>query len=206
MLNNDQIDLLLKLEQQGVLQHVFISYNTNATIMPSDKIVDLWSRARLVKLFFSIDATGSAFEYIRWPAKWQQATDNICAMKNNLPNNVMFGCNITVGNYNLLEMADLYDWFDQNISCNREGDTSDFCWQSSTGFDLRDLPLEAKVRAVEQLQKISEFDGLVNYVKSTFQHDEDLSWINKLQALDAKRNTDWKSALTVSKFIKEKTC
>lgn len=206
MLNDDQTDLLLRLEQQGVLQNVMISYNTNATVMPSDRIIDLWSRARLVKLFFSIDATGAAFEYIRWPGKWKQVTDNIDTMIKTLPNNVMFGFNTTIGNYNVLEMTDLYQWFDQNISHNREGDASDFCWQFTRGFDLRDLPLSARHKAVEQLEKITAFSGVVSYIKSTLQHREDLSWVRKLQKLDARRNTDWKTSLTVSKFIEETTC
>jgi hypothetical protein len=206
MLNNDQTDLLLRLEQQGVLQNALISYNTNATVMPSDQIIDLWSRAGLVKIFFSIDAIGAAFEYIRWPGKWKQVTDNIHAMKTNLPNNVMFGFNTTIGNYNLLEIADLYQWFEQNLSHNREGDASDFCWQFSRGFDMRELPVDAKHAAMEQLQKIPALNGVVSYVRSTLQHREDLTWTNKLQTLDAKRNTDWKSALSVSKFIKETTC
>lgn len=206
MLNDDQTDLLLRLEQQGVLQNVMISYNTNATVMPSDQIIDLWSRARLVKLFFSIDATGVAFEYIRWPGKWKQVTNNIDTMKTTLPTNVMFGFNTTIGNYNVLEMTDLYQWFDQHIGHNREGDASDFCWQFSRGFDLRDLPVAARHQAMEQLEKITAFSGVVSYIKSTLQHQENLSWVRKLQKLDARRNTDWKKSLTVSKYIEETTC
>jgi uncharacterized radical SAM superfamily Fe-S cluster-containing enzyme len=52
MLNNDQAELLTKLEEQNILQDVIISYNTNGTVMPSKKIINLWSKARLVKLFF----------------------------------------------------------------------------------------------------------------------------------------------------------
>jgi molybdenum cofactor biosynthesis enzyme MoaA len=37
LLNDDQLGLLLKLEKQDVLKNVFISYNTNGTVMPSKK-------------------------------------------------------------------------------------------------------------------------------------------------------------------------
>ena len=206
MLNNDQTNLLIKLEQQGVLENLFISYNTNGTVMPSKKIMELWSQARLVKLFFSIDATGDAFEYIRWPGNWQQTSRNILEMKNNLPDNVMFGFNVTVGSYNLMELPDLYDWFDQNLATNRAGDQSDFCWQLANNFDPQELPRQAKVDAISQLAPLDKFSGIIKYLESTLNQNEDLSWIKKLAELDKQRNTDWRTTLKVSQYLKDKNC
>lgn len=203
--NGDQHDLLAKIEQQGILNNVFISYNTNGTLLPDQKIVDLWSRTRLVKLFFSIDATGPAYEYIRWPGKWHQVTKNILDMKSNLPSNVMFGFNVTVGAYNVLELPTLYEWFAKNISTNREGDASDFCWQFAIGFDPKQLPTEVKKLAIEMLEPITIFKGIVSYLQSNINYVADLSWTDRLQELDAKRKTDWKNALLIAKFIKEET-
>jgi organic radical activating enzyme len=93
MLNKDQVSLLDRLD----LSNVFISYNTNGTVYPDQKIIDLWKQAKLVKLFFSIDATEQAFEYIRYPAKWAEVADNMIRMRDELPSNVMFGINATVG-------------------------------------------------------------------------------------------------------------
>lgn len=115
-LNNHQTSLLERLEEQDVLKNTFISYNTNGSIIPSNKIIEYWSRSRLVKLFFSIDAVGDAFEYIRYPGKWNEVERNIQNMRAQLPSNVMFGINLTVGAYNLLELADLWKWFENNIS------------------------------------------------------------------------------------------
>jgi len=206
MLNNDQTDLLLRLEQQGVLNNIFISYNTNGTVMPGKKIVELWKKTRLVKIFFSIDATGPAFEYIRWPAKWHSTSKNILDMKAELPDNVMFGFNVTIGSYNLLEIVDVYRWFQQNIKYNRDGDESDFCWQFANNFEIKSLSQQVKKIAIEQLQPIPALSGIVSYLKSTINYTESQSWIKKLNALDAKRNTSWKTALSVSQFIKETNC
>jgi MoaA/NifB/PqqE/SkfB family radical SAM enzyme len=206
MLNNDQTNLLLKLEQQGVLKNVFISYNTNGTVMPGKKVIDLWSKARLVKIFFSIDAIGSAFEYIRWPGKWEQTSKNILDMKANLPSNVMFGFNTTVGSYNLLELVEVYKWFEQNLKYNREGDESDFCWQLANNFDIKYLSATIKLKAIQQMDSIMPLNGIVNYLKSTINHNEDLSWIKTLSQLDIKRNTDWKNSLKVSELIEDTKC
>lgn len=203
MLNDGQIDLLTKLDQQGILSDVFISYNTNGTVMPDNKLLDLWSKARLIKIFFSIDAIGTAFEYIRWPGKWQQTRDNMMDMKNNLPSNVMFGFNSTVGCYNLFEMVDVWNWFEQNISTNREGDASDFCWQFANNFDIKYLPLDIKIQAIDHLKSIAALTGIVEYTKSTVDHAEQSHWMQQLSQLDFSRKTNWKNSLKIGQYIKE---
>jgi len=206
MLNNDQTEFLLKLEEQGVLKNTFISYNTNGTVMPSQQIIDLWERARLVKIFFSIDAVGSAFEYVRWPGKWDQTSKNILDMKDSLPHNVMFGFNTTVGNYNLLEIDEVYNWFKQHIQTNREGDPSDFCWQLANNFNPGNLSRIIKMQAIKQLEPIAELSGLVGYIKATLEQLENTEWLVALDKIDAKRNTNWRTALKTAKFIKESHC
>jgi sulfatase maturation enzyme AslB (radical SAM superfamily) len=206
MLNNDQIDLLLKLDEQNVLKDTFISYNTNGTVMPSKKIIELWSRAKAVRLFFSIDGIESAFEYIRWPGNWQQTSKNMLGMKADLPNNVMFGFNSTVGSYNILEIHDVYRWFEQNLKYNRQGDPSDFCWQLASNFDPGHLSSIIKMQAIAQLESITELNGVVNYLKLTINQPENLSWISQLNNIDVNRNTNWKNSLKVSQFIKDLNC
>jgi len=199
-LNDDQTQLLENLEQQGILKNTFISYNTNGTVMPSKKIIDLWGKSRLVKIFFSIDAIGPAFDYIRWPGKWEQVSKNILDMKENLPSNVMFGFNSTIGNYNLLELSDLYQWFDQNLKYNKEGDESDFCWQLANNFDLKHLSQTIKIHAIEHLRSIASFSGIVKYLELVQTHVENLYWIKELDQLDIKRNTNWKQHLQIGKY------
>jgi len=206
MLNAEQINLLEKLKQQNVLKNTYISYNTNGTVMPSDKIIDLWKDSKLVKIFFSIDATESAFEYIRWPGNWKSVSDNIVSMKNNLPANVMFGINMTVGCYNIFETTDVWHWFKENLSTNREGDKSDFCWQLAYNFDIKFLPTAIKTRAINHLSSIHELSEIANYIKNTLSKNEDNSWVSTLDNLDSKRNTNWKNSLAIGKHFKEITC
>ena len=59
---------------------------------------------------------------MRWPGNWGQTSKNILDMQATLPGNVMFGFNTTVGNYNLLEIDEVYNWFNKHIRVNREGD------------------------------------------------------------------------------------
>jgi molybdenum cofactor biosynthesis enzyme MoaA len=200
LLNNDQSKLLEELDKQGVLKDAFISYNTNGTIMPSTKIINLWKKARLVKLFFSIDATNSAFEYIRWPAKWETVKSNLLAMKEQLPHNVMFGFNVTVGCYNLFEMVDICDWFEQNLQSNREHDQSDFNWQLADNFAIQNLNQEAKLSAIECLDSVPRLHGIVNYIKSVLPAVENNEWVNALDIIDRRRGTNWRTSLQIAKY------
>ena len=200
LINNDQIDLLSKLEQQDILKNTFISYNTNGTIMPSKKIVDFWSKAKLVKLFFSIDAVESAFEYIRWPAIWQQTSENILDMKKSMPGNVMFGFNVAVGCYNILEVNKVWHWFNDNLKTNREEDPSDFCWQTVDEFDIGQLNKTAKQAVIKQLSTVKELNGLASYVKSKLDVPANDSWITKLDSIDKRRSTNWRKSLSITKY------
>jgi sulfatase maturation enzyme AslB (radical SAM superfamily) len=206
LLNDDHLNLLDKLERQDVLKNVQISYNTNGTIMPNKKTIDLWSKSLLVKLYFSIDAVGPGFEYVRWPGVWSETCKNMLDMKQDLPSNVMFGFNSTVGCYNLFEIEDVWNWFDQNISTNREGDVSDFCWQFAQQFDLRHLNTDVKNLAIDQLKSIPALSGIVKYLESVIDHKEDLGWAQYLSELDSVRSTNWKDSLKIAKYMKEKSC
>lgn len=200
MLNNDQTHLLENLEQQGVLKNTYISYNTNGTLMPNDKIINLWSKARLVKLFFSIDGTHSAFEYIRYPGKWAEVSNNLLEMKKQLSSNVMFGFNVAVGCYNLFEMVDIYRWFSENLQCNREGDTSDFNWQFVDNFDIKNLNQPAKIAAIKLLDTIPQLQGIVKYIKSTLNYVENNKWIDQLDVMDQRRDISWRTSLQIGKY------
>jgi MoaA/NifB/PqqE/SkfB family radical SAM enzyme len=200
LLNNDQSTLLEELDKQGVLKDTFISYNTNGTVMPSTKIINLWKKARLVKLFFSIDATDSAFEYIRWPAKWETVNSNLLAMKEQLPHNVMFGFNVTVGCYNLFEMVDVFNWFEQNLQSNREHDQSDFNWQLANNFAIDNLTQEAKFSAIECLDSVPQLHGIVKHINSTLTYDKNDKWIDALDIIDRRRGTNWRASLQIAKY------
>lgn len=199
-LNNHQIELLEILEKQQVLKNVFISYNTNGSIFPDKKIIDYWTRARLVKLFFSIDATESAFEYIRWPGKWLQVSENIQRMRDQLPSNVMFGINLTVGNYNVLELKDLWTWFKQNIYSNREGDASDFNWQLAENFDPIGVKQQVKQQVSTDLASIAPLSGIVDYLRSSDATDTENKWIKTFNIYDQRRNTNWRTSLKISEY------
>ena len=199
LLNDDHLLILKKLDQLGILKQVSLSYNTNGTQYPSKLAIELWKRAKLVKLYFSIDGTDSSFEYIRWPANWQKTTTNLIKLKENLPSNVMFGFNVTVGCYNIFEIADVSTWFKHNYSTNREQDPSDFAFQLAKNFDPKFLSIDAKNAAIEYLSRTAECYGIIMHLKNFINYRTD-TWHNKLDIIDQRRGTNWKQILKVAKY------
>lgn len=198
LLNNEHIDLLSRID----LSNVQISYNSNGTCYPSDRLLQQWKRAKLVKIFFSIDAVGSAFEYIRWPGNWQQVNSNICSMRDNL-SNLMFGINLSVGSYNVLELHSLWQWFQDTIPTNAEGDVSDFNWQMVYKFPIETLPLDIKNQAIDSIEGIDVFQGIVQKLKQS--HTVNNQWCSDLDRIDQRRGTNWKNSLTIGNYYKDRT-
>ena len=195
LLNDEQSRTLERID----LSNAFVSYNTNGTVYPSERIVNLWKKTKLVKLFFSIDATEQAFEYIRYPGKWSTLTSNINAMRRELPGNVMFGVNVTVGSYNILELPLVYQWYMENLATNREGDGSDFCWQFAYNYDIAHLSTSIKQQAISMLAPIDQYQGIVNILKSTMNQHSD-NWTKQLDQIDQRRKTNWRESLQIGKY------
>jgi hypothetical protein len=200
MLNNDQLDLLEVLDQNNLLSGISISYNTNGTVMPSEQLVNYWKKARIVKLFFSIDGTDKSFEYIRYPASWEATSNNIITMRDMLPTNVMFGINATAACYNIFELCNVWSWFEQNLIDKREHDQGDFCWQFAYNYDIAWLTKEVKERALLQIEPIKALSGIAEYLKTTINNGPVRQWINDLTQIDVRRGTNWKDSLQVGKY------
>lgn len=193
LLNSEHADLLSKVD----LSNVQISYNSNGTCYPSDRLLQQWKRAKLVKIFFSIDAVGPAFEYIRWPGNWQQVNDNICSLRDNF-SNLMFGINLSVGSYNVLELPRLWQWFQNTIPTNAEGDPSDFNWQLVYNFPIETLPPNIKSDAIDVVAGIDMFHGIEKLLKKSQQADN--QWFVELDKIDQRRGTNWKDSLKIGNY------
>jgi sulfatase maturation enzyme AslB (radical SAM superfamily) len=78
-----------------------ISFQTNGTQSIKEKYFNIIEKFHLMKLHISLDGVGDRFNYLRWPATWEQVTDNIFNLRENLPVNVMFLIEETISIFNL---------------------------------------------------------------------------------------------------------
>ena len=136
----------------------------------------------------SLDGVGPRFEYLRWPASWNQVTDNLLELKQSVPSNVMFLIEETVSIFNLFYMAELDDWAKQNFSTNREGDVVHKTNHlANEFFDIRQMLTQEYVDAM----KDSPYYGLID--KNWHEQPEKIrSMIAKIRKFDAFRNQDWR--------------
>jgi len=99
-----------------------ISFQTNGTQPISERNYKTIEKVHLVKLNISLDAVGERFEYLRWPAKWDQVEANIKHLRDTLPVNVMFLIEETMSVFNLYYQHELDQWAKLEYATNRLGD------------------------------------------------------------------------------------
>jgi len=133
LLSDAHIKLIQNVEKVKGLHEVRIFYNVNATNRVTPEVLDLWSRCKLVELYFSIDDVGERFEYQRTGAKWQQTLDTMYWFRDNMPVNHVFNINCVWGYLNLYYLDELYLWHKENFAENRLGDPVELIFQKCLG-------------------------------------------------------------------------
>jgi sulfatase maturation enzyme AslB (radical SAM superfamily) len=113
---------------------VHINYNTNGTILPSEELLRIWEQFKLVQIDFSIDDIGDRFEYQRYPARWEQVTNNLNWYIDNCSVNCMFAVNTTVSVLNQDNLANLTQWLRKNFNANRVTDPIEYRTQDAIGI------------------------------------------------------------------------
>jgi sulfatase maturation enzyme AslB (radical SAM superfamily) len=161
LLSKDHVEFLISIPNKN-LAH--INYNTNGTVLPSKRLLDLWAEFRIVQLDFSIDDIEGRFEYQRFPAKWDKVAENLQWFIDNCPINCMFAVNTAVGILNHANLDNLNTWLKTNFYTNRVTDPIEHRQQSVTG--------------------IFSLDGATTRSKSI---------VRFLDDCDARRGTDWRN-------------
>jgi len=143
LFTNTHETILNYLDKRVGLDKIYAWYNTNGTLRVSDRVQELWSRCRIVKVFFSVDDVGPRFEYIRYGAVWNEVEDNMLWYKDTMPSNVMFTVQPTISCLNALHHYELLAWKKQYFDTNREGDLTDVTRHNVfRKFELNSMPPE----------------------------------------------------------------
>ena len=111
-------------EQKLLLQHyidtgqasmITLHYTTNVTIFPSQDWWELWSNFKEIDIQLSIDAIDARYEYIRFPAKWDNISVNVVRYLEQEKNmrNIRLSVSHTVSAYNILYLEEFFTWTNQ---------------------------------------------------------------------------------------------
>ena len=201
LLNRENVTILEELDQQGLLSQVSLTYNTNGTIIPDQHLLDLWAKARWVRLYFSLDGIGSVFEYTRYPAKWSQVESNILAFTKLKEPCILLEVNAVVGIHNVFNLKDFYNWWVTCLPTGNQGDPSQIFVRriepTSAGgkaLSLKHLPLSLKSAAADYINDLADLPGSKDLLKD-IATSPDLGWLEFFDKLDTIRGTNWKQSL-----------
>ena len=135
-------------------QNLTLCFQTNGTQPISMRNFDVIEKFHLVKLHISLDGTQEKFEYLRWPASWNQVTDNILTMRNTLPSNVMFLIEETISIFNLAYINELEQWSKEHFATNREGDITVHSRHMAVGKYCIDFLSQEYVNSMTEHQQL----------------------------------------------------
>ena len=108
MLIEKHYELLQKAIDRGIAKNITVEYNSNITVFPP-KVWEIWKHFKQIQIGMSLDATGSANDYIRYPAKWNTIEKNIKKLEE-ADGHFNLWIATTVQIYNVLELPKLMKW------------------------------------------------------------------------------------------------
>jgi hypothetical protein len=201
LLSKDHFQILTHLDTIGQLDQVEVAYNTNCTVIPDHLVLNLWKKARLVRLCLSIDAGYSAFEFIRWPAKWQQVLEFVEFIQSQ-SFNIIIDITCTLGIHNILELDDLLSWHKQHLTTNHQGDPVSFNIQPVGNISVGGNLLQLKNAGpkltdliLPQLTTVRKHSAWSWISQQLLSGSADTGWINYLDQISEKRGCNWITAL-----------
>lgn len=175
------------------LSQIRVAYNTNGTVRPSQEVLELWEKCKLVEIYFSIDAVGDQFEYQRTNANWQEVNENIEWFKENMPHNHMFNINCVWSLLNVYYLDQVVDWKKDVIDTNRYGDPVNLIFQKVWGpTEINYLSPRALRSLGNKYQNYPELLKLIDPIPGM--NKSQTMFIEYIKRLDAIREVDYKSS------------
>lgn len=94
--------------RQGYADKILVRYNTNGLLI-DEEIIELWSKFKLVKVGFSIDALDFKNYYIRYPSDWTTIEKNLRRL-DNTPDNIQVSIATAIQILNIKNLSDFARW------------------------------------------------------------------------------------------------
>ena len=111
LINPKIILLLKKLSTKDLASSLSVWITTNGT-QHTEKLHDVLSKFKEVKLIFSIDGVGKTNDYLRYPSNWPDIENNVKKFKN--LTNATHQISFTVQNLNLLDIVNIIKFSNEN--------------------------------------------------------------------------------------------
>jgi len=108
----EQKKLLNHYVESGQAGNISLHYTTNATVFPDAEWWQLWSHFQEIDMQLSIDGVGARYEYIRYPAAWEDTEHTVqryIQQEKSIPN-LRLSVSHTVSAYNIFYLDEFFVW------------------------------------------------------------------------------------------------
>ena len=109
LINPEMLALMGRLVESGAAQRISLALTTNATVVP-DAWCDLAKQFKSLTIAVSLDGYGADFEYIRFPGRWEIASQNLYRLR--MLERAYVYVHTTIQAYNILGLTRLFDYCD----------------------------------------------------------------------------------------------
>lgn len=177
----DYLDFLI----QNSPDNITLDYITNGTIFPDSRLWDRWEKFKKVKILVSIDGTHEKFEYIRYPAKWDQCYQNIKRYQA-LGDKISLSISHTVSFFNVYYLDEFYLW------CLKEKLPIPLfnMVHYPEEFNIKYIPLDIKNKIHSKLSKFQVLHSVIEFMQESKCLDLDII-MQKIHAVDVLRNQNF---------------
>lgn len=186
----EQLDYLDHLRRDVNASAITLNYITNCTVFPHEVFWEKWESFKRVNINLSIDGTGDKFEYLRYPAKWDQVYNNIKKYQNKISNlnNITLSINHTVSILNILDVKDFLLW------CIREKLPLPYfnILSDPMYFNIQTLPYKIKETLKTKLSG-KHFEDVIQYMlNDNSKSDLNLAlvWLNSVDSIRNQKFTE----------------
>jgi hypothetical protein len=99
---------LEEIVRRGYADKILLRYNSNGTII-TDKMIELWSKFRKVKVAISLDGIGERVEYIRYPLDFKALEENLWKLEQ-APAHIETNLELAVQILNIKHIPEFIKW------------------------------------------------------------------------------------------------
>ena len=196
LLHKEHDQILEMIRARGVPKETHLVLNSNATIFPSARTLELWGGMKRVELGLSIDGVGAVNEYVRYPSSWRAIDSNLkkyLALANSKENIELYII-CTLSALNVTRLSEIYLWwenfFERHASSQRI--SRDIYWNfvmDPAHFSPLVVPLSLRQAAITDLKSINPKEGakLEGRLLKKGNESHLPRFIGAIRALDAKR-------------------
>jgi MoaA/NifB/PqqE/SkfB family radical SAM enzyme len=117
-LNTTQLKLLEYLVEAGLSDRITLYYSTNCTNHPTPRLKAAWNKFKRVEIAMSIDGVAKEFEYLRWPAQWNDAMEvlqHVKSLRSELSCELYIMGSLTFSLINAYSVDQLVAWVTEHI-------------------------------------------------------------------------------------------